>query len=78
MVYSETMTQTATTARVISFGVVGRDTVVRDIRSFPIGTEVYVSHVRGHRAKVRVPGTLYTQIVTRALARRSPAETEES
>lgn len=59
-------TVTATTAREITFSVVGADTVVRDIRSWPAGTEVYVRRVRDGRATVRIPGSLYTQRVTLA------------
>lgn len=54
----------ATTARPVTFSIVGRDTRVQAIEEFPTGTPVYVRRIRSGFAEVRVHGTLFTQRVS--------------
>lgn len=55
---------TATTTRPVTFSITDEDTVVRNIRTFPAGTEVYVTRIRPDgTARIRICGSLFTQTV---------------
>ena len=62
------MTQTETlagiTIRPVTFSITDADTVVRNIRSYPAGTEVYVTRIHSNGlARIRACGSLYEQTV---------------
>lgn len=60
-----TETMSAITTRSVTFRAWSQDKIVRDVKAFPAGTEVYVGRIRsGRDITVRIPGTLYEQDVT--------------
>lgn len=60
-------TMTATTTRPITFGITPPNpNIITALESFPTGTEVYVHTRRDGRFNVRIPGTLFTQVVNQS------------